>query len=84
MMMKQKLLFFILFTGLAGSFPLQGIYAQVADYAWAKGIGGSGVDGAQDVAVDAAGNVYLTGYFEGSVDFDPGAGTATPVNAGEL
>lgn len=29
----------------------------------------------KNVEVDAAGNVYMTGSFQGSVDFDPGVGT---------
>lgn len=31
-------------------------------------------DGAYGVDVDVAGNVYVTGYFFGTVDFDPGSG----------
>lgn len=37
-------------------------------------VGDLGADQISDLAVDAAGNVYVTGTFTGSVDFDPGTG----------
>jgi hypothetical protein len=37
-------------------------------------IGDVGADQISDLAVDAAGAVYVTGTFTGSVDFDPGTG----------
>lgn len=40
---------------------------------WISHIGGSGDDDADDVLCDAAGNVYLCGYYNSTVDFDPGA-----------
>jgi hypothetical protein len=52
------------------------------NYVYAKKIGGTGADRGQGIVVDASGNVYLTGYFTGTVDFDPGAGTANLVSAG--
>ena len=42
---------------------------------WAKSFGGSGIDGGHVIAVDDTGNVYTSGTFTGTVDFDPGAGT---------
>lgn len=42
---------------------------------WAERIGGSGADGGTDIVTGFTGNVYATGYFEGSVDFDPGTGS---------
>ena len=40
---------------------------------WSKRFGGAYDDNANAVAVDAAGNVYMTGYFRGVVDFGGGA-----------
>ena len=45
------------------------------DFVWAKSVGGSLRDEFRGVAVDNSGNVYVTGGFRGTVDFDPGAGT---------
>ncbi len=50
--------------------------AQV-NYQWAASFGGSLEDVGQSVAMDASGNVYVTGYFNGVTDFDPGPGTYT-------
>jgi len=44
-------------------------------YGWAKTWGGSGWDYGQDVAVDHAGNIFVTGAFYDTVDFDPGPKT---------
>ncbi|MFN5093445.1 MAG: T9SS type A sorting domain-containing protein [Bacteroidota bacterium] len=41
---------------------------------WTKQIGGSGNDAGRDITLDNAGNVILVGYFNGSVDFNPGIG----------
>ena len=42
---------------------------------WARTWGGIGCDKVCGVAVDGAGNVYVTGSFDDVVDFDPGSGT---------
>jgi hypothetical protein len=48
---------------------------QTCDYAWAKTFGGLGIwDEGHGLAIDAAGNIYITGMYEGVVDFDPGVG----------
>jgi hypothetical protein len=39
-------------------------------YGWTHSVGGTSSDSASGVAADAAGNVYLTGYFLGSVNFE--------------
>jgi hypothetical protein len=49
---------------------------------WAKSFGGAGRDYGHSIAVDASGNVYTTGYFEQTVDFDPGAGTSNLTSVG--
>ena len=41
-------------------------------FKWAKQIGGLGGDQVDGMVRDGAGNLYLTGYFVGTVDFDPG------------
>jgi hypothetical protein len=49
---------------------------------WAISFGSTGNDEGLGIATDTAGNVYVTGKFEGTVDFDPGAGTANLVSLG--
>jgi len=41
---------------------------------WVEAIGGAGIEASSDIAVDGSG-VYVTGYFAGTADFDPGPGT---------
>jgi hypothetical protein len=49
-------------------------YAR-GDFIWARSLGGLLDDSGSDIEVDLAGNVYMTGGFQGTVDFDPGPGT---------
>jgi hypothetical protein len=51
-------------------------YDNTGNYLWAKVIGGSGNENATGISLDASGNVYMTGRFQSTVDFDPGAGVA--------
>jgi hypothetical protein len=59
-------------------------YTPAGTFAWAKGIGGgSGQEmRPEDLAVDRAGNTYLIGAFNGSIDFDAGPGTTTLTSGG--
>jgi hypothetical protein len=61
---------------------MQDIFVSKLDsggaYTWAKRMGGTIEDGGIGIAVDSSGNVYTTGYFEGTADF----GTANLTSAG--
>jgi hypothetical protein len=52
------------------------------NFVWAKAIGGPSSAGASDISVDASGNIYTTGAFTDTVDFDPGPGTFYLASAG--
>ena len=52
------------------------------EFVYAKALGGLAFDNGLGVAVDGNGNVYTTGYFDSSGDFDPGAGTVTLTSTG--
>jgi len=54
------------------------------DYIWAKSFGGAFYDVANDVSFDSSGNIYTTGYFGDSVDFNPAAGVFNLTSAGYL
>ncbi|MES2556313.1 MAG: LamG-like jellyroll fold domain-containing protein [Bacteroidota bacterium] len=57
---------------------------SAGNYVFVKRVGGAGDDIAYDVAVDANGIIYVTGSFEVTVDFDPGAGANNRTSAGGL
>lgn len=50
--------------------------AQDVNYEWARTYGNSGDGSIRNMVVDNSGNIYSVGSFQGSVDFDPGPGTA--------
>jgi hypothetical protein len=49
-------------------------YTTLGTFRFAVGMGGTGRDQGNDLAIDASGNSYITGSFRDTVDFDPGAG----------
>jgi hypothetical protein len=59
-------------------------YTPAGALVWAKGMGGAAMDEGLGIAVDAAGNVFTTGHFSGTADFDPGAGMASLTSAGSF
>lgn len=66
-------------------------YSPTGALIWAKNVGGSSTqsntDEPGDIALDQNGNVYVTGKYRGTGDFDPGSGTfnLTPSdNAGDI
>lgn len=44
------------------------------NYVWSKAIGGLSDEEGKSVSIDKSGNILLTGFFNGSVDFNPGLG----------
>lgn len=55
---------------------------SLGNFIWAKTIGGSGSDNGWSIALDNACNVYSTGRFQNTVDFDFGSGTNNLTAAG--
>ncbi|MFC7773755.1 T9SS type A sorting domain-containing protein [Flavobacterium sp. GCM10027622] len=41
------------------------------NYLWAKGMGGTSTDEAMSLSLDTSGRPHITGYFQGTADFDP-------------
>jgi hypothetical protein len=58
-------------------------YDENGNYLWAKSIGGSGSDIATCLEIDNLGNIYITGYFKDTVDFDPSVIANNLISNGE-
>lgn len=67
-------LIFALFVGIFQVAPIQA--KSPISLGWAKRIGGTLADSGSDIALDGNGNIYSIGGFYGTVDFDPGTGSA--------
>jgi hypothetical protein len=63
-------------------FASENVVAQTPDWLWAKGMGSNNDDQASSIAIDDNGNVYTTGFFSDTVDFDPGSGTFDLISNG--
>ncbi len=53
------------------------------NFVWAKSMGGTAYDQGNDIAVDSNNNIYMTGFFRNTVDFDSSAGSTNLTSAGE-
>lgn len=67
-------------NGSADSFVLK--LDENGDLVWAKTWGSTTGDDAINVAFDSTGDVYVAGRFQGTADFDPGAGSASSTSVG--
>ena len=57
-------------------------YSPDGDRLYSREIGGAGDDDGNDLAVDASGNIFITGSFTQSPDFNPGLGVFKLTSAG--
>lgn len=66
---------------------LKDIFIQKLDsdgnFVYAKKMGGFSGDLVRNMKVDNDGNIYITGHFEGTSDFDPGTGTVSLTSVGD-
>lgn len=78
-------------TAVLGGFPITsagGLDIFVTKFSttgvvqWAQSMGGTGSDVGNSIALDAGGNILVTGTFEATADFAPGAGVQNLTSAG--
>jgi len=67
-------------AGLLDNFLLK--FDSSGNLVWSRAWGGVDWDKCYSIALDASGNIYLTGWFYGAVDFDPGPGAAQCISNG--
>src|SRR3990167_7880651 len=70
----RRLIFFLFF--------IFSIYLGGQNLNWAFTLGNASADIGWSVVTDANGNVYTTGYFTNTIDFDPGPGLFSQTSNG--
>ncbi|OYU96257.1 MAG: hypothetical protein CFE21_07565 [Bacteroidetes bacterium B1(2017)] len=55
---------------------------SLGNFVWAKKIGDINYDKANSLYLDKLGNIYATGFFQGTIDFDPGPTTVNITASG--
>jgi len=68
-------------TGASDIFVLK--LDAAGNLAWVNQMGGTFFDSGNSIAIDASNHVYVTGFFFGSADFDPSAGTNNITSFGQ-
>lgn len=54
------------------------------DLLWAKQMGGNSGDGGRGITIDPSGNLYTTGFFHNTVNFNPAGGTIELTSNGSV
>jgi hypothetical protein len=72
--------FLVTSAGDADAFVLK--LSAVGDFIWVRTFGASGLDKAPTLCLDPQNNVFISGWFFGTVDFDPGKGLAELTSGG--
>ncbi|MCU0963103.1 MAG: proprotein convertase P-domain-containing protein, partial [Pirellulaceae bacterium] len=70
-------------TSVGGTDAFVARYTSAGALDWVRPFGGAQGDAGLGLAVAPAGNVVVTGYFSGTVDFDPGPGISPRFSAGD-
>jgi hypothetical protein len=73
-----------LVSGSNGAFDiyLAAYNGSTGAYLWGNAIGGTGYDNGYSMESDAQSNIYVSGSFQNSFDFNPGVGSAVITSAG--
>lgn len=72
----------LLITSNAASDVFLAKYSSSGESLWAISLGAEGSDEGRGITTDGAGNVYITGAFSHTVDFDPSENTANVTSNG--
>ena len=72
---------FLLNSGSGEDMFIQKLDAQ-GNFVWAKQMGGISNAYGNSISIDEIGNIYISGNFLGTADFDPGSGTFNMTSAG--